>query len=392
MSSSEEENTNSGQALGSATTMSRRLKTFGSPDLAVTVGEEEHLYNYHSLILASQSLYVDTILSSPAARTEQEKGRISFPDITRETWEKMMKFLLPATNGPSTGDLVEIVPFYDKYQFLDGLAYCDKMLVEHFGPDGFGYNRDEKNLAWLTAYIYDLPPEFFPKSRPLAIKWGKQLLSFLCYDDEETIKTLLPILENDNETTRAMVSTLLGRECVGMTMNEMRDLVKQTDFPEQCIFRSKQIEMLDAQRRQLKTKNFNISGAGELVSGYYDEIRSDRFRERHFAGSHNSGAMGYIWKKKDRHRFTDTDDDSSFTFVIAAVNCYGSAWEIYSCAETDDAEEAELSKRVLYKWDNGIFTSLVPPQFGWEKVEDDETCVKSEMYIDYSFDRNPHSY
>ena len=394
MSSSEEENTNSGQVLGSATTMSRRLKTFGSPDLAVTVGEEEHLYNYHSLILASQSLYVDTILSSPAARTEQEKGRISFPDITRETWEKMMMYLLPTRKFPSTDDLVEILPFYDKYQFLDGLAYCDEMLAEHIGPKGYGYRGDQENLAKLTAYIYDLP-DFFPKSRPLAIKWGKQRLCYLWHDDEEAIKMLLPLIENDDQTTRAMVSTLLGRKCAEMTMNEMRDLVKQADFPKQCIFRNRQIKMIDAQRQQLKTQNFKISGAGELVSGYYDEITSDHckgsnFEGMDFAGNHNCGAMGYIWKKNNLHRFTDTDDDSSVTLKVAAVNCYGSAWEIYSCAETDDGEEAELSKCVLYKWDNGIFTSLVPPQFDWEKVEDDETCVKSEMYIDYSFARNPH--
>ena len=178
-------------------------------------------------------------------------------------------------------------------------------------------------------------------------------------------------------------------------MNEMRDLVKQADFPKQCIFRNRQIKMIDAQRQQLKTQNFKISGAGELVSGYYDEITSDHckgsnFEGMDFAGNHNCGAMGYIWKKNNLHRFTDTDDDSSVTLKVAAVNCYGSAWEIYSCAETDDGEEAELSKCVLYKWDNGIFTSLVPPQFDWEKVEDDETCVKSEMYIDYSFARNPH--
>ena len=78
----EDENNNNSsvrEAKSSPTMMSRRLQTFGSPDLAVTVGIDEHLYNYHSLILASQSLYVDTLLSSPAARTEQERGAYFLP-------------------------------------------------------------------------------------------------------------------------------------------------------------------------------------------------------------------------------------------------------------------------------------------------------------------------
>ena len=393
MSSSEERaeedgnTTSSGQALGTATIMSRRLKTFGSPDLAVTVGTDEHLYNYHSFILAGQSLYVDTILSSPAARREQEKRRISFPDITRETWEKMMKFLLPATNGPSTDDLVEILPFYDKYQFLDGLAYCDEMLVQYFNAGGYS-RAFIKNMAWLTAFIYGLP-DFFPKSRPLAIKWGKNALCKLWADEEEIIKKLLPLIENDNDSTRAMVSTFLGRKCAGMTMNEMKDLTKQTDFPEQCIVRNRQIEMLDDQRRHLKTQYLNVHEAGDdLVSGQYDEMDCHCKRSE-YAGTHYGGAMSYIWKRIVRPRLTD---DYSITLKVAAMNCYGSAWEIYSCTETDDGEEAELSKKVLYRWDDGIFSSVVPPKHGWEKVEDDETYTKSKIYLRYSFDREPHYY
>ena len=382
----EDGNNNSDKAEGSPTMMSRRLKTFGSPDLAVSIGVDEHLYHYHSLILASQSLYVDTLLSSPAARTEQEKKRISFPDITIETWEKMMKYLYcPPTFGnfSSTDDLVEIIPFYDKYQFLDGMAYCDEMLAGHFDLNAYG-EKDTRNFAWLTAYMYDLH-DSFPKSRPRAIKWGKKCLSCLWGVDEEIIKTLLPLIDNDNETTSSMVSTFLGRKCVGMTMNEMRDLVKQPDFPEQCIVRNNQIRMLDEQRKQFKIKYFNVYGSDDLASGYYDEIKSDHYKMGHFAGNHDCGAMRYIWRKKpDRH----TDDDSSVTLKIGATDCYGSAWEIYSWTETDDEDETGLSKKVLYRWENGIFSSLVPPKFGWEKVDDDENCVKSEMWLSYHFDHH----
>ena len=379
----EDENNNNssvGEAKSSPTMMSRRLQTFGSPDLAVTVGIDEHLYNYHSFILASQSLYVDTLLSSPAARTEQERGRISFPDITVETWEKMMMYLLPTNKEPSTSDLKEIVPFYDKYQFLDGLAYCDEMIKSWLVQEIINgtiifrmlHEEHEKNMAWLTRYIYDLP-DFFPKSRPIAIKWGKEeCLSQLRWGDEDTVKILLPLIENDNETTKAMVSTYLGRKCVGMTMNEMRDLVKQPDFPEQCIFRNEQIKQLDEQREQLRVNNLRLSFGGEAVDGGY--VCHDHYR--HVLATHKCGAMRCVWVKKN---------NPSLLVKLGALNFYGSVWEVYS-TEIDDNGEIEGSKKVLYRWESDIFSSLVPPKIGWEEIDDDGNCVKSKICLDYSYD------
>lgn len=385
----DESNNNSsiGEVESSPTMMSRRLQTFGSPDLAVTVGIHEHLYNYHALILASQSLYVDTLLSSPAARTEQERGRISFPDITVETWEKMMMYLLPNNNGPpSTSDLVEIVPFYDKYQFIDGLAYCDKIIKSWLRTDQRFYldQEDQKNLAWLTRYIYDLP-DFFPKSRPIAIKWGKECSSRLRWSDEESIKTLLPLIENDSETTKLMASTYLGRKCVGMTMNEMRDLVKKPDFPEQCIFRNEQIKHLDEQRERLRVKDLRLRFGGELVDGSYG-CRDLYQQDPHvWLDTHSFGAMRYVWRKEKNPYLVQDEDNPSVTVKVTALNFYGSAWEVYS-TEIDDNGEIEGSKKVLYKWESDIFSSLVPPKIGWEEVDDDGNCVKSKICLDYSYD------
>lgn len=54
--------------------MTPHLQAFGAPDLQVSIGEDERMYHYHSLILASQSLYIDTLLSSPVAHKEKEKN------------------------------------------------------------------------------------------------------------------------------------------------------------------------------------------------------------------------------------------------------------------------------------------------------------------------------
>ena len=61
--------------------MTRHLQSFGAPDLQVSIGEDEQLYHYHSLILAiaSQSLYIGTPLSSPIGHKEQEKNAYIIP-------------------------------------------------------------------------------------------------------------------------------------------------------------------------------------------------------------------------------------------------------------------------------------------------------------------------
>ena len=210
-------------------------------------------------------------------------------------------YLLPTNiEPPSTSDLVEILPFYDKYQFLDGLAYCDKIIKSWLVVDRRFYldREDQKNMAWIARYIYDLP-DFFPKSRSIAIKWGKDWLSRLKWSDAELIKTLLPLIENDNETTKLMVSTYLGRKCVGMTMNEMRDLVKQPDFPEQCIFRNEQIRLLDEQRAQLRVKDLYLRFGGDIVDGEY----RDHYQHV-WADTHKCGAMRCVWvKEKNRYLY-----------------------------------------------------------------------------------------
>ena len=50
----------------------RRLKSFPPPNLVVLVGPNQHAFHYHAFMLASQSDYVDTLLSSPAAMKERE--------------------------------------------------------------------------------------------------------------------------------------------------------------------------------------------------------------------------------------------------------------------------------------------------------------------------------
>ena len=76
--------------LESSPTLVPKVLKSAEPDLEVVVGQGDDMrtYHHHSVLLASYSDYVDTMLSVPMR--EQETRRITFPDITPANWDKIM--------------------------------------------------------------------------------------------------------------------------------------------------------------------------------------------------------------------------------------------------------------------------------------------------------------
>lgn len=97
------------------------------PDLEVEVGTEKKIYQYNSVLLASCSAYVGSIMATPMQ--EQRTQRLTFPEISLDVWDKMIKFLENSGEGISFEDAAEVVPFYDKYQFVDAMEFVDKALA-----------------------------------------------------------------------------------------------------------------------------------------------------------------------------------------------------------------------------------------------------------------------
>ena len=370
--------------------------------MEVTVGKGEKLYRYHSFLLASQSDYVDTILPSPAARNEQLRGRISFPDITIDTWEKMLKFLSPCDARPTPEEMLEIIPFYDKYQFSYGLKYCDQLLSKRL-PRGnvswYDYSDHEtfdkmcKECCQLVSLI--MPLNDFPLSKIAAAAWAAQSLKRFHSIDEDMMQTLMPLVENDESVIKSMVSTYFGRMCKDMSMNEMRDLIKQPEFPKMCITRGHQIKCLDKQLGRMRIKNLIVSGCGDMVDGHYAYHESSEFKSEYgseFAVTHEGGAMKRYWKKT--HQLL-----SSVIIILESVDVFGTEWEIYSQtrssnsddeeASTNDGDSVINSKKVLLRWDNnGVFNSLVPPKIGWTVVDESipEQKKVGDVWINYDFE------
>lgn len=83
--------------------------------------ERRSYWCFYSQILASQSRYVDTLLSTPLP-TNNEKNptndykEIVFPGTTFSQWERMMRFLTDplAHDAIAVEDAMELAPIYDK--------------------------------------------------------------------------------------------------------------------------------------------------------------------------------------------------------------------------------------------------------------------------------------
>ena len=94
----------------------------------------------------------------------------------------------------------------------------------------------------------------------MAVKWAESHLSELICVNKEVISLLVPLIENDENIIKSMMSTFLGRKCNGMTMNEMRDVIMQPDFAKRCVSRCYEIEEIDEQIRWLCPDRLDIYG------------------------------------------------------------------------------------------------------------------------------------
>ena len=128
----------------------KRLRS-AEPDLCVFIGAEKKEYQYHSQIMASHSSYIDTMLATPMR--ESQSSQISFPDLTPDLWEIMVKTLEPSeVRGLSIDHAQKLAPSYDKYSFESGLKICDQVLSEIFKQNQGRY-RDVKPTRDLDCLI-----------------------------------------------------------------------------------------------------------------------------------------------------------------------------------------------------------------------------------------------
>lgn len=177
------------------------------PDLLVIVGgsgENMMEYRYHSQVMASHSMYIDTMLANPMK--ERQSLTINFPDLTPDLWECMVKYLDPSESLTlSIATAIKLAPTYDKYSFESGLKVCDHVLSGMFEKNREKW-RDKKPLHDLDTLIdafFVAHEAHLSKTIKLAVVHFKNALgSARRYGrimfTKEQIKKLVPLIVEKN--------------------------------------------------------------------------------------------------------------------------------------------------------------------------------------------------
>jgi len=375
---------------------SRRLQSFPPPDLEVVVGPTERIYRYHSFLMASYSNYVDTMLASNMK--ESETKHISFPDIEPELWEKMIGWLEHAAHPPLSNpeDIVQVLPLYDKYQFMDGIARCDGLLSDYFDnikKSMHGYSAMKDEFIKLAAMSYNLN---LSQSKDKAKEYASHVLKrTLCWTKVEDIKLLLPLVENDDKVLVSMVTALKGRHCRTMTMDEIRIACKEESFPQQCVARVKVIEEIKDMMRHVHTEKIDIDFK-RLVEGDQQQRDLLSYLKQQYtrcSSVEDPGAMEYYYEL-DPQGYGTHPNDNWGKARFESMDPFGNTWEfvMFICQEVDDESSSEqeeaYERKVLYRW-NGGYSSLVPPKTGWEQADDQQL---PELKLTYHLETKTDGY
>lgn len=317
---------------------------------------------YHSAIMASYSEYVDTMLASPMK--ESSTMRITFPDIEPDVWRKMIMFLEP---GGTRSDAIqfeeygEFLPFYDEYGFRVGLDLLDSIFSDYFDL----YKQMTASLMTMTivaelSYRHDLP-----LSKKKAIEFARKQLGSTRSVRVNEIKALLPLIQEDEETLKDIVSLLVGSDqAVGMTLQEFRTATSEESFPACLATMYRQIYDQNEVVRHLVIENVDVISPQEIVPedniyGSYDKQMKTK-----------SGAMQYVYTKIDA-----TWDNVPVTATLEALDPFGKQWQI-SISQNDEATE---EKRVIFAW-KSHYSSVSPPKRGWKAVDDENGPVPTLSY------------
>ena len=384
------------------------------PDLKVVVGQgdssgDDHAmrtYQHHSVLLASYSDYVDTMLSVPMR--EREMRRITFPDITPANWEKLM--MMHQINGRrnlksflNKDEAPVLLPLLDKYQFNDALGACDDLLAIMFS--GWIYDQltagDLQNAIAVAQAAHGLNAACMEKCKPkmaaFAIEKLQDMPTSLTADN---VKTLLSLVQDDDKdsvlalanfieiaTNGNVVPTKpLGKQTnlnskimngmlwhIERDIQQIRRMVGETNFAERLRMRTLQLGEQDDMMRRLVVKRLLVEPPpGELgddlnlVTGDY--VRKDATVDGFLSKLGKiAGAKRYCYTK----HYTSEDGDA-MKIIIEPYDLLGTKWVMVECDLPDDDDDGSTFD-FLFFWEND-FGSLLPPKYGWKRAScDDDT-------------------
>jgi len=269
----------------------RKLRS-SEPDLKVMLnyssekGESQvKEYQLYSQSLAKMSKFVDTCMS--VEMQEKKSREIIFDDVSPDLFESALNYLgnplEVLTMTPTRA--VELVEFYDKYEFPEGIALCDQILSNYFNPHrGYEPLDDDLGLDFCIDAAVVSEMLNLPKSKAPAVDSLGGMLYGPYGDDCETdtmycldqVKKMHPLFKKGH----------LRGHVEDLTEEEIQSPLFPKFFLERLSYRSSQWTL----------RHVWLSGTGTAADGEYD-VEVSRSFLRHIDSRslvYNGGAIDIV--------------------------------------------------------------------------------------------------
>lgn len=297
---------------------------------------------HYSQVLASQSRYVDALLSAPlaaAAAASKKKDsdeesktanptEITFPDISPSQWERMIKFLTDpvAVRDMNKKDAIELIIPYDKYDFTQGIRLCDKVLSSIFYEDSEEFKKQINDLDLLDRCI-DVVVLSHEKNLIETMENAKYWLYDIFsdgYDSELVILTvdhvrkLVPVIDSykddpEQYTLQSAIEERLGKKGID---------VLSPMFPD---FFVAQNQLFAARITTLKLVNeITIENSwGSIPGDYSPEISRDFGIDGTciYYKKCIAPARGFVWLKKNQVGDWTISENLRLLFICKGSRC-----------------------------------------------------------------------
>ena len=367
------------------------LKSF-EPDLEIVVGQgnDTRTYRHYSVVLASYSDYIDTMLSTPMR--EQEARRITFPDIAPADFDKIL--MMHQINGRrelqsflNQEEAPILLPLLDKYQFNDALGACDALLATLFSrwTHQSLTAGDLQNAIAVAQAAHGLNATCMEKSQPKMATFAIEKLQDMPTSlTAENVKVLLSLLDQINGVDDILVLANfieIANDDIGRSnlytrimkrfrfwytndIDEVRGIIKEAGFAERLRMRTLQLSEQDDMMRRLVVKRLQVDAPPAASNDVLNLVIGDYVRKDSDVGGRVArvgkvaGAKKFCYTKRYTNNFGE-----EMKIVIEPYDLLGTAWVMTE----NDLETGTF--KFLYFWENE-FGSLVPPKYGWKRAHE----------------------
>jgi hypothetical protein len=334
----------------------KKLKSC-EPDLKITVGgavdgSDAVDYWYHASVMAIHSNYIDTMLAS--GMKESNTYEVSFPDIPPATWDSMMKFLDKplAIHLMKVEDVMEVAPWYDKYDFPEGRELSGHILKKYFevmlNTEIPGDDLD----AEIDAEIHGDDLDFFIDAillvdalhlddvKNAGVRWIEEVISDaekLIFSRDHIAK-LAPLMAKEDslfEIVKLFVKSVVTKDDI---LNRL--------FPELLV--EKMVSSHNAEMLHGLVRGITLSGSG------CDEI-DGKYNCRLWVNALQFLCYRDVsWGGEEMENFEIIVRDAIWVIL-------GHVW--------DDEDADEASEKILWKCPHRR-TPMLPPIDGWVPVDE----------------------